>query len=855
MDEVLLLVKQQIDVEKEISNKNNTKVSQRKPLQKKNQTALNTKEESNNIKGKSKNDKSNKPCVGTFGRSERKTFCVKESPVDFLESPDRSQTRVLGGYISKIPRTQQSKPKNDNPELLLNPNYNYCKKSVPAPIVAAKPFQKPTMNAKKVKDREYFIEENFEHESISVSTVDTEFSEFFREKSLWDQKIKNTLQNNPELVKIQFPAPVKLYESPRKPETSGKIPKPEKNVVGPGSYLLSYALTERNTKVTKFPKSPRLKEQKPINDLPLFPNYAFVHKSIPGVKIVPASEKSSHLLQKESEENKREILKALLYKIRNLDLPESVVERIKGGIIAPLSDIPVRYPNNKLGPGRYELNYFSIEPEVHGKVKYFIPEFTPVTRQKALGPGHYDLEDDPHIIGGFIPVSPRSRSLEIDRRKALDPNTAYIKPMIPSAFIPPEHIDRPVRPDYLGPGKYTPSYALVEKRTDIDVLPFVQTKEKEPEIDNRLPLVIKDDLVRPGIPGFLYHEPVEVLPPHLPDKYFHFEHWRFYDVDADNKFDRVPEASFAPAEFLDFKDYEIDREALARINKKLRGEINLPSVGTYEPEPVKERPPAYDFGKAVSRDPTYNGDVQDEEREGDILILEPHKNRDKVKMLVNMEKNSGRPEPVDDSEYENRLLLEPNIDYIKKKPMMLVNMAKNTGRPEEINEETEQLDLNPNYFIAKKNQVMLVNMEKQQGRDPEVLEPEETVVILPEEPKKEFRSGVNMSRQTGREEFQFDEDVVMVGEPTIINNPSKPKVLGIPNFARTTGRESEKEPDLENEIHTSKNALPDIGNAYRAIDPEPKAPSFARYVPRMQEISEEADDIPFVDTRKKSSRK
>ena len=90
--------------------------------------------------------------------------------------------------------------------------------------------------------------------------------------------------------------------------------------------------------------------------------------------------------------------------------------------------------------------------------------------------------------------------------------------------------------------------------------------------------------------------------------------------------------------------------------KLSRGDLNLPSVGSYDPEKVTERVPAYDFSKAVSRDPTYSGVVDDEEREGDVLILEPYK-KDKVKILVNMEKDTGRLEVIDESEYENHLLI------------------------------------------------------------------------------------------------------------------------------------------------------------------------------------------------------
>ena len=648
------------------------------------------------------------------------------------------------------------------------------------------------------------------------------------------------------MAKVKFPAPSNLYSSPEKKDFKEKNEK----TVGPGSYLPSYSLTERATKNTKFSKASKMIENKPEDLFPLFPNYDFVLKTAPGVKICEESEKPAQLLAKKEEEDQREILKAMLHKTKSLDLPSNVVERITGGVIAPFVEIPIRYDESRTGPGRYELNYESIEPNVKGNVKYVESEFVKKPVKPIPGPGHYDLEEDFDIIGGFIPESPRSKSPKIDRRPDLNINIEILKPKIPSAIIPPEHTKPPLHPDTLGPGLYNPSFALVEKRTDIDVLPYVKNKEKEPEVDNRIPLNIKDDLTKPNKPSFVYHEPVIVLPPHLPESVLHKEQWNFYDFTANNKFEKVPQTTIAPVEFSEFKDYEKDKEILSKINKRLRGETNLPTVGTYDPEPVKERPPAYEFGKGVSRDPTYNGDILEEDKEGDVLILEPYV-KAKVPMLVNMDKAVGRPDPIEDNDYKSFLLLEPKIDITKKKVPMFVNMDKEIGRKSENIEDEQMLVLEPNYFVSKKSQPMLVNMEKQQGRDPETLEPEEVVIVYSSEPKKEPKSLVDMNKQTGREEYKFDEDVVIVNLPSVVQHPGKPRILGIPDFSKITGREAEKEPELENEVFTHPNAALDVGKAYKATLPDPKTPAFDRYVPRMQEIVEESSDIPFVDTRKR----
>lgn len=842
MDEIFGIVKGQIDEEKEQEivkeKKRQQRIEQIRKKRKEDAKKDPEKVQEKNQKGAGK---------GTFGTAERRLYPKTMSGPDFIPSAERPGKRVAGGYISKLPR--EGKQKKPEVVMPINPNYDYIKKKTTAPIISAKPFKTEELKLKIVEPKEYLINEGLEQEMHSISTADTEFEEFFKAKALWDQQINYKSLLNPKENVVKFSAPSALYSSPLKKDKKLS----ESKSVGPGSYIPSYTLVEKSSKNIKFSISERLKDPEPKEELPLFPNYNFVLKTIPNVKIVQETEKNQQLLAREAEDNKREAWKSILYKLRNLDLPDIVSHRVLGGVIAPISEIPIRYTNTRLGPGRYDPDFTSIEPAIKGKVKYYedlIPEHKP--RFLYPGPGHYfdSSDSDSSIIGGYIPVSPRSKSLEFDRRPTLDPNYDFNKPRIPSAFIAPEHFQPYEFPDYLGPGAYDPSFKLVEKRTDIDVLPFVQTKEKAVEMDNRLPLIVKDDIVKPGIPGFLYHQPVEIAPPHLPDKVFQPEQWRFYDVDPDKKFDRVPEISFASTNYDEFPISEKEKEILKRINKKLRGEVEYPSVGTYDPEPIKPRNPAFDFGKIVSRDPTFMGTIEEDDKEGDVLILEPYV-KSKVPMLVNMDKTTGREElKIDDYDDKTELILEPNVDYLKKRVPMLVNMDKNLGRPEADTEDIDknELILEPNYYIGKKKAPMLVNMEKQQGRDPEVLEPEEMVVINiePEAPKPP-KTLVDMARQTGREEFSFEpEDVVVVNVPSIVENPTKPRIKGVLSFERMTGREADKEPDLEAEVHTHDDAIINLEKAYRAIEPEPKAPCFDRYITRMMEIVEEPDDIPYV---------
>ena len=181
MDEVFHIVKQQIELEKAenakilrpgIKNlKNNSK-----SIQKTSGVG-----ENNELANKQINE--TKKRIGTFGTSERKTFVTKNDPVDFLANVERPFNRLTGGYISKIPRAK-AKEKTQEPQLILNPNYDYCKKKAPAPIVDPKPFKKVALKEKKIEPYEYLLNEFIENESLSVSTAETEFSDFFKEKSL-----------------------------------------------------------------------------------------------------------------------------------------------------------------------------------------------------------------------------------------------------------------------------------------------------------------------------------------------------------------------------------------------------------------------------------------------------------------------------------------------------------------------------------------------------------------------------------------------------------------------------------------------------------------------------------------------
>jgi len=85
----------------------------------------------------------------------------------------------------------------------------------------------------------------------------------------------------------------------------------------------------------------------------------------------------------------------------------------------------------------------------------------------------------------------------------------------------------------------------------------------------------------------------------------------------------------------DWKEHEHDKVVEKRIRDKDRGLVPIPAPGEYSPEPVEDRAPEYDFGKALGRmSPPRDVDDVDE---GDMLVLETDV-PPKVPMLVNMDK-------------------------------------------------------------------------------------------------------------------------------------------------------------------------------------------------------------------------
>ncbi len=141
-----------------------------------------------------------------------------------------------------------------------------------------------------------------------------------------------------------------------------------------------------------------------------------------------------------------------------------------------------------------------------------------------------------------------------------------------------------------------------------------------------------------------------------------------------------------------FKDHE---EFMEMLKEHKAREDKIPAVGAYSPhEP--ETKIEIDFSKAVPREPFKDeGLMEDQDVDGDVLILDPEKPKPHMPN-INFDKQVPREvEKVDHEDANNgeELMLEPNIDAVKKRVPNLVNMEKQKGR-----EEAKKLD-DDEYFV------------------------------------------------------------------------------------------------------------------------------------------------------------
>ncbi|CDW74037.1 UNKNOWN [Stylonychia lemnae] len=390
-------------------------------------------------------------------------------------------------------------------------------------------------------------------------------------------------------------------------------------------------------------------------------------------------------------------------------------------------------------------------------------------------PNVYTYSPDDRKVKSKLPLYtfPKSKKGERtpspDRRKALIIDESQIRNRVPQIAILPEHNirDSELLKEYektrLGPTSYKVSYNLTERRPDFGIVKIKQPINpinEEEEEDDRPLLYPKYDLVQPNKLVFKYYEPLQDLrPEHTPEKEMHPPRWKFYDYDLDAVREQVAKdiafaRNMSPEKFKQKEEFhDILVEHLQRLEKR-------PAVGQYDPDRPETKFPI-DFSKAQGReiyiDPEH---LKEMDIEGDVLILDPDKIRKRVPG-VDFEKQIPREAEKYESEDINmhqELILEPNIDVIRKrKQFLVVDFDKQVGREERKHIDDDEYYVNnlsygeirPNdpadkkvvaYDFGKKEERFKIDMRRELG-----LEPDE-VIIEPQLLDKKVKGNVNMDK-------------------------------------------------------------------------------------------------------------
>ena len=367
-----------------------------------------------------------------------------------------------------------------------------------------------------------------------------------------------------------------------------------------------------------------------------------------------------------------------------------------------------------------------------------------------------------------------------------------------------------------GPATYDPSFKLVEPRSDINVATFKNNYfEKIEEVDTQADLNPNYNVTKPNKLVFKYYKPTEHAPPNMPMGEANPGRWVFYDVDLD-----AVRAELATNVYLGAKDETreefAEREEFQRLLEEhiKRKQERRPEHGDYaKPYSEPEIPGAnVDFSKQVGRGQfEVDSDVEDE-KEGDVLILDPEKLK-KHLPDINFEKQMGRavPEADEDDEKEGDVLvLEPRR---VEKHMAEINFDKQVGRPEKYDLDDDDVFVHdydnepiPNDPGARK--VIAHNFglgpdrfdHEKERLDEELDFAQDEVFLDPQLPERKVKGAVQMDR--GEERFreklnpdplyedlplnELDNDVMAA-----LEKATKP-AISVPDFNRYTEGEKSK---------------------------------------------------------------
>jgi len=716
-------------------------------------------------------------------------------------------------------------------EFNLNPNYEAIEKKRPVAII-----KNPTEKNLKAKLIQKLAQEyNKKPEAKKIGA---------ESQKLPAAEMAQTMENLQQTIKLDARLPeadsietVRLKELQKRGDISDLF-SDTTEIVGPGKYTPNYSAIEPRRGVA-FPKSERFKPARAESEeTPINPNYDFVKKTIPAVKIAQETPATEKLLKKKAQEEFLAKLSAELRLAERLDKDAAILPHVPAAIIKDnwqnLSDkekifrllhmLHKKREAERIGPGLYNPKDL-YEPTC--LVRYARSTSPRIVRppDRIPSPTRYYPKDDliypsPLAFTFFKEgIEKKTKIEDLDMRKPLNIKFDLVKPRIPAAHIVlPETESRKV-PDVAelkrGPGYYDIKHDLVERRPDIGVLKMQDITEKNAR-ENQMDLANKDvfdapldvnyDQVLPRAPAYKIHSPVKLEgPKHIPESKLHPEKWRYYDVNLDAVKPDVPEAVIAGG--LTMEEYRKKEEMFNLFLRQKAKKVKHPEAGQYNVsyKAIEPEPKAPDFDRYPER-ALEEEKAEDRDIPGDVLILNPQLPKPHLPD-IRFDKMQGREEIEKDNEYKEELILEPKRTLVEPRTITLVDMTKQTERKDpyavKVDENKEELILNPKFEAIEPRVKGIPLLSKITGREdlnPPVEEKEE-LILNPTDKliKNDHSHAITMNSKTQRFKSPPKEDINdgrITTEQRIDYNKAldaiKPNKIEI-DFNRYDKRDHEKE--------------------------------------------------------------
>lgn len=221
-----------------------------------------------------------------------------------------------------------------------------------------------------------------------------------------------------------------------------------------------------------------------------------------------------------------------------------------------------------------------------------------------------------------------------------------------------------------GPGRYNLNHKQTEKRADIGIKNFLNEADStdvSEKIDDRGALDPNYNSILPNHMTFCYNEADRGLG--KPDR--KDGRWQFYDLDLDAVREQIAKDLYIGGSKLrdDQEKVKEHQELMEAIGAWIERRNNRrPEPGQYDTRKPEKHLPDIDFAKMQSREEYYDLSDEENDHEGDVLILDPRQTKDHLPGF-DLAKMVGRGDDYEgDSDHAaDEIIILPKPDFIKKR--------------------------------------------------------------------------------------------------------------------------------------------------------------------------------------------